>query len=257
MDIYSVTAQGNNNKITNSIIQNLTVEGKKNTIGIKDSGPNLIYKNIIIKGDSNTIQGNYIGTNKAGNSTQTVISHSDPIIGIQSSYNTIDNNLVALLGTSHNGIQIESDATYNTIKNNYISVTPDGSTAFSSMGADGIKINGNNATNNTIENNVIGNNETGISLNDSHNNKLYDNKIGIGPNDENINVGTGIWINQSSTGNTIGSEIKPNNIQNNTTGLSFLNSSAENDVNANSIYNNTTNIYNNTADFSFSFHWIK
>ena len=251
MDIYSVTALGNNNKITNSIIQNLTVEGKNNTIGIKDSGPNLIYKNIIIKGDSNTIQGNYIGTNKAGNSTQTVISHSDPIIGIKSSYNTIDNNLVALLGTSHNGIQIESDATYNTIKNNYISVTPDGSTAFSSMGADGIKISGNNATNNTIENNVIGNNETGISLNDSHNNELYDNKIGIGPNDENINVGTGIWINQSSTGNTIGSEIKPNNIQNNTTGLSFLNSSAENDVNANSIYNNTTNIYNNTADFSF------
>ena len=47
MDIYSVTAQGNNNKITNSIIQNLTVEGKKNTIGIKDSGPNLIYKNIM------------------------------------------------------------------------------------------------------------------------------------------------------------------------------------------------------------------
>ena len=35
------------------------------------------------------------------------------------------------------------------------------------------------------------------------------------------------------------SEVKPNNIQNNTTGLSFLNSSAENDANANLIYGNS------------------
>ena len=87
MDIFSVTAQGNSNKITNSIIQNLTVEGENNTIGIKDSGPNLIHKNIVIKGDNNIVQGNYIGTNKSGDSPQNVISHSDPIIGIQSSNN--------------------------------------------------------------------------------------------------------------------------------------------------------------------------
>ena len=254
MDIFSVTAQGNNNTITNSIIQNLTVEGENNTIGIKDSGPNLINKNIIIKGDNNIVQGNYIGTNKSGDSPQNVISHSDPIIGIQSSNNTIDNNLVALLGTSHNGIQLEGTAAKNnTIKNNFISVTPNGSTAFSSMGADGIKLNGSNVTGNIIENNVIGNNETGISLNDVHNNEIYSNRIGIGSNNENINTGTGIWVTGSSSGNKIGSEAKPNNIQNNTTGLSFLNSSAENDANANLIYGNSTNIFNNNT-LGFTFH---
>ena len=254
MDIFSVTAQGNSNKITNSIIQNLTVEGENNTIGIKDSGPNLIHKNIVIKGDNNIVQGNYIGTNKSGDSPQNVVSHSDPIIGIQSSNNTIDNNLVALLGTSHNGIQLEGTASKNNIiKNNFISVTPNGSTAFSSMGADGIKLNGSNVTGNTIENNIIGNNETGISLNDANNNEIYNNRIGIGSNNENINVGTGIWVTGSSSGNKIGSEAKPNNIQNNTTGLSFLNSSAENDANANVIYGNSTNIFNNNA-LDFTFH---
>ena len=60
----------------NSIIQNLSVEGENNTIGIKDSGPNLIHKNIVIKGDNNIIQGNYIGTNKSGDSPQNVVSLS-------------------------------------------------------------------------------------------------------------------------------------------------------------------------------------
>ena len=255
MDIFSVTAQGNSNKITNSIIQILNVEGKNNTIGIKGSGPNLIYRKIVIKGDSNTIQGNYVGTNKAGSATQTVISHSDPLIGIQASYNTIDNNLVALLGGSHDGIEVGETAKYNTIKNNYVGIKPDGSTAFATSGANGIEINGSNATNNTIENNVIGGNQVGVNIMDANNNEVYSNKIGIGPSNENLGINTGIWINGTSSSNTIGSESKPNNIQNNTTGLSFLTASGENNVYANTIHSNTTNIFNDQAT-DFTFHSI-
>jgi hypothetical protein len=169
----------------------ISLSGSGNAIGGTAAGArNVISGNsshgILITGNSNTLIGNYIGTNAAGsvaigNATGVYISDasSNTIGGVTASSRNI------ISGNVQNGIRIAgSTATNNLIQGNSIGTNVAGTAAIANGGG-GILIS-NLSYSNTIGgtatgagNLISGNTGIGVSLYDSHSNSLFGNYIGV------------------------------------------------------------------------------
>ena len=165
--------------------------------------------------DSNTVSGNYIGTDSTG--TAALGNGSDGIrIGAGASSNTIggttsgERNIIS--GNTLEGINIVGAGTdSNVIQGNYIGTDVTGTVALGNT-EDGIQIDGG-AANNIIggstagARNVISGNEDGIEIkNSSYGNVIQGNYIGTDATGTVAlaNVLNGIHILQSAYSNTIG-----------------------------------------------------
>src|SRR5208337_3506688 len=160
----------------------------------------------------NVVQGNYIGTNAAGNDALT-----NSVIGVlisQSSGNTVQGNLIS--GNRFVGLEIAGGAggtaSGNLVQNNKIGTNFDGTTAIPN-GQDGITIN--DAPNNLIGgttasagNLISGNGSVGIQLFGplTQGNVIEGNALGL--NSANrltlLNRKEGIFVNTQPLSNTIG-----------------------------------------------------
>ena len=185
-DCFHVTSNGNT-------IRNLVI----NNCG--DDGIELDTAN------SNTIAGNYIGTNAAGTVPVANTGNGVSITGT-STGNTVggaaaaDRNLIS--GNSAAGVSIGDTARTTTIRGNYIGTDVTGSAAALGNGADGIVAGGNGA--NAITGNVIGRNTgNGITLS-SGNNSVQGNSIGLGANGLAILGNTVDGVQITAGNNTVG-----------------------------------------------------
>jgi titin len=163
---------------------------------------------------SNTISGNYIGTDVSGTA---VLSNTDEGIMLNSgAYNTIggdtegERNIIS--GNGGHGVYISgSDATGNIISGNYIGLAINGIDPLGN-GWSGVYLY-SNSRNTTIggdtadEGNVISNNgQVGIVIYTSHGNIVSGNYIGTDESGtlDRGNTYMGVWIRSGAQSNTIG-----------------------------------------------------
>jgi CSLREA domain-containing protein len=168
---------------------------------------------------NNIISGNYIGTNASGASAAANL-HDGVHILAGASRNTIggdapgERNVIS--GNSQNGILIDdSESTNNVVSGNYIGLNASGTNALPN-GMNGVMLN-SSATNNTIggdttgERNVIsGNYDDGVHIGSlaTSGNIVSANFIGTDAagTAARPNLGYGVWIGDSASGNTIGGD---------------------------------------------------
>ena len=161
-------------------------------------------------GGSNTIAGNWIGTNFSG--TEPSPNDGDGIQMEGSNGNQIggttaaDRNVVAASG-GHGIFMLEADG--NTVQGNYVGTGVDGNEDFGNT-IDGIALDG--ASNNTIGpgNVTSGNTNQGVALftvgaeSTSNGNTIIGNTIGLGTGGAPLpNGGQGVLVASGGTGNTI------------------------------------------------------
>ncbi len=197
----------------NEVIQpnniGLFVNGRVNKIGGAGAG-NVICGNtshgIYVFRDSNSIKGNYIGTDVTGTLDWGNAGHG---IYLQSDSNMIggstggERNLIS--GNGGSGISLSSGS-YNVIKGNYIGTDFSGTVALGNT-VDGITLGGSyndiGGIGSGNRNIISGNSGSGISI-QSFSNKIIDNYIGTDVNGV-LDLGnTGSGITVSSSSNTIG-----------------------------------------------------
>ena len=170
----------------------------------------------IVGSDGNTIEGNFIGTDVSGTLD---LGNTDKGIRIASG---ADNNIIGgttaaarnvISGNDGDGIRITVGSSNNQVLGNFIGTDVTGTVALGNTGY-GILIN-STATSNTVggtaagAGNVISANLTkgiGISGIGVDNNVVQGNYVGtdLSGTVDLGNTGTGIWIANSATGNTIG-----------------------------------------------------
>jgi parallel beta-helix repeat protein len=159
---------------------------------------------------SNTISGNYIGTNVTG--TASLGNGAGIIIGHGATYNLIGGHSPAerniISGNSEFGVAMYySDTMSNTVRGNYIGTDPSGTTAVAN-GRDGAHMNEANH-NWVIDNLLSGNAENGASLccgsNTSHN-TISGNIIGLDASGTVTvpNSSSGVLIESGSVSNLVG-----------------------------------------------------
>lgn len=205
----------------------IDVSGNNNTIGGTTDGARnilaggLISNNglLISSGGSNTVQGNYIGTDITGNAALGAFRSGVAISGINNvigGTSVAARNIISGNGGGAGGFGIDiccgGAATGNQVQGNYIGLKADGSGALGNVSG-GIRIASGNK-NNTIggtaagaRNVISGNTGAGISMSETGttNNLIQGNYIGLNP------AGTGalanqrgIFIEHDASGNTIG-----------------------------------------------------
>ena len=119
--------------------------------------------------DSNTIAGNYIGTEFAASFA---LPNDGNGISIDGAQNTVMNNLIS--GNTMAGVAIDSGSS-NTITGNFIGTDLEGASALAN-GSDGVSIGG---AQNTVSKNVIsGNGGDGVSIDGGQGNTILSNHIG-------------------------------------------------------------------------------
>ena len=165
----------------------------------------------LINNGNNTIEGNYIGTNSAGNAANTNLGHGIWVEG--ASNNTIGGDTAGarniISGNDGAGIQMTTAAaTNNTVSGNYVGIDVTGTVAirnssgvFLLFGPSDNTIGGTTAE----ERNVISGNGAGIDMIDAPSNTILGNYIGTNAAGTAAlgNTGTGIYIG-SGDGNNIG-----------------------------------------------------
>ncbi|BAQ66285.1 S-layer family protein [Geminocystis sp. NIES-3709] len=284
-----------NSKIGNSTGGITINNGSNNTIGVSNAlDRNIISGNnevgIVIKGSSATnqlIQNNYIGTDIDGD---TALGNGFEGITIETTQNTIKNNVISANGGSQGGLWLNGvNAKNNTIIGNKIGTDTTGNVDLGNV-QEGITIN--NATNNTIggsnanDRNIIsGNNTAGILVvGNSSDNLIEGNYIGtdidgdtgLGNNFEGVGIYSSpsntiknnvISANKSSvggvviegsntknnwvTGNKIGTDATGNNNLGNTSrGISINDGSSNNIIGSNEDKSNDNNEGNIIANNS-------
>jgi len=204
--------------------------GAGNGTGIVVSAPgNLIAGNVIsgntadgvdLTGDSNTLQGNYIGIDQTG---MHALANGGSGVAVNNASNTTIGGTTAaarniISGNLQDGVVFTNDsASGNIVEGNYIGLAIDGVTALGNQGS-GANLgtfNGLSASNITIANNAIsGNAGEGIYFNNSSNNLIEGNFIGTDAtghaqldrfqNSLTANGGDGITLDHNAGGNTIG-----------------------------------------------------
>jgi uncharacterized delta-60 repeat protein len=210
----------------------IKIDGANNTIGGAASGAGNIMSGNIMNGisiqgasaTSNTVQGNYIGTNASG-----TLSLDNTLNGISISLNS-NNNIIGtdlngaddaqegnlISGNTLNGINISGiGVDENSIRGNKIGVNVSGDNVLGNL-KHGISINAGSfnliggASTNAA--NLIGGNNIGISLSSSSNNKIQGNYIGtdIAGTTNLGNLTRGISIVGGSN-NTIGTDLDGTN----------------------------------------------
>ncbi len=185
--------------------------------GSSNAARNLIVGGItIVKGDSNTVIGNYIGVKKTGLLAAAGLNYG---IDIQDSsyFNTIGGNTAAECNLISGGASVGASIAgkqshHNSILGNFIGVARDGSTALGN-GRAGVNL-ADSTHHNTINANIIAANSTdegGIWMDNVYNNTIQANFIGTdAAMTANIGNGVsgnpcgGIVINGASHDNTIG-----------------------------------------------------
>ncbi len=224
--------------------------------GTSNSARNLIGGGVIIfKGNHNTIEGNYFGSDKTG-----IISSGSGAncieINDSSTYNIvggINTNAKNLISGGNRGIVISgADAHHNEVLGNYIGVAIDGLSALGNNSA-GITLSGNTHHNNIASGNVIcdnSNDEAGIWMDGVYSNTIQSNYIGTDAGmTESLGNGNpgqfsaGIMILGNSHDNMIGgSNSSEGNIiaNNNSHGVAlYANVGSGNALLSNLIYKNT------------------
>ncbi|MES2353945.1 MAG: DUF4347 domain-containing protein [Pseudomonadota bacterium] len=195
------------NAATNNVIGGTTAAERNIISGNGEFGA------FISASDSNTIQGNYIGTNAAGNAAITnMLSGVDIDTGA-------DNNVIGgtavgagnvISGNTEAGISIDSSDS-NSVQGNYIGVNAAG-TGIIANGGDGIEIFGG-GTNNVIggaatnDRNIIsGNVFDGVHIFASTSNTVIGNYIGLDASGavQLANQGHGVILENGADNNTIG-----------------------------------------------------
>jgi CSLREA domain-containing protein len=204
----------------------ITFTGTNNTIGGTAAGArnilagSLVSNNgIRIAGSSNTVQGNYIGTDVTG---QVTLGGVRSGMTIQGSNNLIGGTTAAArniisgngFGSGGLGIDICCDggATGNQVQGNYIGLKADGASALLNNGG-GVRVGSGNP-NNTIggtaagAGNVIsGNSGPGVQIVQNGNNAVLvqGNIIGLNPAGTTVIANSyGVYIETPSSGSTIG-----------------------------------------------------
>ncbi len=173
-------------------------------IGIAISGHNTM---------SNTVSGNYIGTDTTGMAA--LPNRGGIRLEVQASYNIIggktagERNLIS--GNTRDGIEINNTNTIsNTVSGNYIGTTAEGTAALSN-GFAGIYIRGASQYNHIGPDNVIsGNIWFGVEIqgNDTMSNTVSSNIIGLTANGATAlgNQRSGVFIHNGAQYNVIGGE---------------------------------------------------
>lgn len=206
-----------------------TVAAGNGTGLVVNSSTNLITGNVIsgntadgidITGDSNTLQGNFVGTDLTGTIGLAnggfgvaVNNASNTTIGGTSS---TARNIIS--GNLQDGVAFTNDsATGNLLQGNYIGLAADGATALGNQGS-GVSLgtfNGLSASGIAITGNTIsGNAGEGVYLNNSSGNLIEGNYIGTDAsgtarfdkfqNSLTANGGDGVTLDRNAGGNTIG-----------------------------------------------------
>ncbi len=255
-DLSGTTAQGN-------ALAGVHIEGDGNFVGgLVDSwgtcagACNLIAGNkygVLLSGSgalTNTVQGNFIGTNRTGtaalgNAEVGVVvtdGASDNLIGgaWETMRNLISGNgtgagTTAAATTLYGGVVVNgSSSTGNTVQGNYIGVRADGVSVLPNQG-DGVWLY--QAANNTVADNVIsGNQDNGVEVVGSAatGNRIQGNLIGT-DKDGTIavaNGGAGVFLNGASGNRVGGTEAGQGNIiaGNDGSGVKISGSGADNNV---------------------------
>ncbi|MGF1492721.1 MAG: Ig-like domain-containing protein [Microcoleaceae cyanobacterium] len=196
----------------------LISSGGNNIIGGSGAGEgNLISGNArngisIETSDQNTVLGNQIGTNLAGD---TALPNGG--VGVTVNFDSTDNivgggspgagNLIS--GNGGRGVEINNGSNQNQVLGNLIGLDTTGTFALPNQG-DGVLIASNpsgGAANNIVNNNTIsGNINDGVEIFNSNGNSLLGNRIGTNQAGDTTvaNREVGIKITASSTNNTVG-----------------------------------------------------
>lgn len=224
-----------------------------NTLGGSIADRNIISKNDSIgvalnSVNSNSILGNFIGTDVNGNVALPnligvfVLGGASNIIGTSASGNLVSANTIA-------GIFLESTA-LNSVQNNFIGTDSSGNSIFAGS-QNGLGLVIKNSSNNLVggdnslgEENVICNSSSSaVYFENATLNTMYGNKIGISKNGLTYlpNSGEGIRMHLGSNNNQIGfpSPNFENSIAANTKGM-WITDSHNNTIENNFIGNNTT-----------------
>ena len=196
---------------------------------VVNSSSNLITGNVIsgntadgidITGDSNTFQGNFVGTDLTG---KAALANGGFGVAVNNASNTTVGGTTAaarniISGNLQDGVAFTNDsASGNLLEGNYIGLAADGVTALGNQGS-GVSLgtfNGLSASNIIIAGNTIaGNAGEGIYLNNSSANLIAGNYVGTDSagharfdslqNSLTANGGDGITLDKNAGGNTIG-----------------------------------------------------
>ncbi|MEL7035518.1 MAG: DUF4347 domain-containing protein [Cyanobacteria bacterium J06592_8] len=210
------------NGVTNSIIGG-SEAGQGNTI----SG-NLGNGLLLTPGsNASQVQGNFIGTNRAGDSAVGNGENGLLLNGVTET--SIVGNFVS--GNTANGVSLLNESSGNTIQGNSIGINAAGDTAIANQN-NGLEING---VNNTIEGNTIsGNTANGLVLtNGSNASQVLGNTIGTSrAGDAAVGNGVNGLILDGITETNIVGNLVSGNIGN---GVSLLNASSGNTIQSNTI----------------------
>jgi hypothetical protein len=153
-----------------------------NTIGGNSGG------GVVLTADSNTVSGNYIGTDASGSSLANTVG-----VGISSKSNVISANTIA--GNASAGVSIGGpSATQNSLTANLIGVV-NGAALSNSIGV-AVTSSGNNIGAASGANTIAGNSAAGVSISGTGN-SIQGNLIGG-------LIGNGIGIALAATGNSVG-----------------------------------------------------
>ena len=172
--------------------------------------------------NSNTVEGNYIGTDATGTESVTYPLTSGELFpftgdGVYLDVGTFDNTIGGLTAAAHNiissnlanGIRFDTSATTNTVEGNYIGVDVTGSKALGN-GSSGIEIDGDsNIIGGTVAgagNVISGNRGNGVYIYGSKFNVVQGNHIGTDATGLVAlgNLGAGVFIEANAPNNTIG-----------------------------------------------------
>ncbi len=156
---------------------------------------------------SNTIEGNYIGTDFSG--AAALGNQEDGVHMNGASHNQVIDNLISGNGGSGVGLCCTSDTNSNTVQGNYIGTNASGTAALPNN-YHGVWI-GSGASHNQVINNLIsGNEEDGVSLHssDTSHNTISGNYIGTDASGTAVlsNLGNGIEIGSGASQNVIGGD---------------------------------------------------
>ena len=171
--------------------------------GVAIYGPNTM---------SNTVSGNYIGTNISGTAVL-----SNTLDGVRI-YGDAKNNTVGgdaggegnvILGNDRDGVRIAgSDTMSNTVSGNYIGLAANGTDELGNSD-DGVSIT-DGAQNNTVgpDNVISGNGEGGVRIAGTTGNTVSGNYIGTAANgtDDRGNSANGVFITDGAQNNTVGGD---------------------------------------------------
>ncbi|HVS81721.1 MAG TPA: LamG-like jellyroll fold domain-containing protein [Pyrinomonadaceae bacterium] len=217
---YIGTDRNGSTALSNNFGVSIQAAASGNTIGCAVlDGDNVISGNVnngigINKASQNTVQGNFIGTDRTGTSA---IPNGIGIVILDASNNNLGisgfGNVIS--GNTGDGIQIKVQSTSsngNKVQGNFIGTNSAGTAAVPN-GGDGVSIQGSSS--NTIgganpgEGNVIsGNVGEGVAILAGSLNKVQGNFIGVNASGVTStgmgNGGAGIEIYQSASNNTIG-----------------------------------------------------